>query len=73
MIQITIIIPTYNPSNYLIECINSIYNQTLDRTKYETIIILNGELETYRDFLIKIYQSKPYDFSMKILETAVTW
>ncbi len=70
MIQITIIIPTYNPSNYLIECINSIYNQTLDRTKYETIIILNGELETYRDFLIKIYQSKPYDFSMKILETA---
>ena len=71
MCCISIIIPTYNPNYYLLDCINSLYNQTLDRSKHETIIILNGEIEPYRVFLNNIYQTKPDGFSMKILETVM--
>lgn len=40
--KISIIIPTYKPKEYLWECLNSIYNQSLNKSEYEIILILNG-------------------------------
>ncbi len=47
MIQISIILPSYNPQNYIYDCIRSICNQTLDASSFELIIILNGDKEPY--------------------------
>lgn len=71
MQQISVIIPTYNPGSYLIECLNSLYNQTLSLDKFEIIIILNGNIGKYRSFLSDIYNSKPKELSMYILESEI--
>ncbi len=46
-IKITIVIPTYYPKDYLWDCLNSIESQSLKKTYYEVIIVLNGEKEPY--------------------------
>ena len=39
---ISVIIPTYKPSEYLKECLHSLRRQTLSANCFEIIIILNG-------------------------------
>lgn len=46
--QISIIIPTYRPGDYLWECLDSIRNQTYPAKDYEIIIVLNGCNEPYK-------------------------
>lgn len=45
---ISIIIPTYKPQHYLIDCLDSIVAQTLDASRFEVIIVLNGCDQPYR-------------------------
>lgn len=45
--EISVIIPTYKPDYYIWECLESLKNQSLDNEKYEVLIILNGELDSY--------------------------
>lgn len=47
MMKISVIIPTYHPGNYLFECLKSIEHQTLSKSEYEVIIVLNGDKEPY--------------------------
>lgn len=53
--EITVIIPSYKPQDYIIECLDSLAAQTFPAEKYEVIIILNGCNEPYygriRDYL----------------------
>ena len=46
-LKISIIVPTYKPQSYLWECLDSIYNQTLEKSDYELILVLNGCNEPY--------------------------
>lgn len=48
MIKVSVIIPTYKPQEYIWECLNSFKSQTLDKTLYEIIIVLNGCCEPYK-------------------------
>lgn len=45
--DISVIIPTYKPSDYLWECLESLTTQTYPFSKFEVIIILNGCKEPY--------------------------
>lgn len=45
--RISIIIPTFRPDDYLLDCLQSIENQTLSKNEYEVIIVLNGDKEPY--------------------------
>lgn len=72
MYSISIIIPTYNPDNYLIDCVQSLYNQSLNKKNFEIIIVLNGEIDKYRFFLNEIYISKPNEVNLTILESLLT-
>lgn len=45
--DISVIIPTYQPQAYLWECLDSLSEQSLSKDKFEVIIVLNGELEPY--------------------------
>lgn len=42
MLRFSIIIPNYNKEKYIDECIQSIFNQTIDKSKYEVIFIDDG-------------------------------
>ncbi len=45
--DITIVLPTYKPGEYITECIESLASQTLSKERYELIIVLNGCCEPY--------------------------
>ena len=41
---ISVIIPAYNRAQYVGEAINSVLNQTLDKDKYEILVVTNMDL-----------------------------
>ena len=40
--NISVIIPTYKPQSYIYECLDSLRGQTLDKSSFEVILVLNG-------------------------------
>lgn len=50
--EITVIVPTYCPMDYLWECLNSLCEQTLSKDKYEVIVVLNGCKEPYHSSIL---------------------
>lgn len=61
MLRFSIIIPNYNKEKYIDECLKSIYNQTLDRKKYEIIFIDDGSSDNSLEVASK--------YDVKILHT----
>ncbi len=51
--EISVIIPTYRPSSYIYECLDSVFRQTLDESRYEIIVVLNGDSEPYRSDILR--------------------
>lgn len=55
--NISVILPTYKPQDYLWECLESLRNQTLNQTEFEVLIILNGCREPFKtdieNFLVR--------------------
>ncbi len=51
--EISVIIPTYRPDNYIYECLDSVFRQTLDESRYEIIVVLNGDSEPYRSNILR--------------------
>lgn len=47
--KVSIIIPTYKPGEYLYECLDSIYEQTVSKQSIELIVVLNGVVNGYKD------------------------
>lgn len=45
--EISVIIPTLNPGEYLFDCLKSLDNQNLDKNLFEVVIVLNGNREPY--------------------------
>lgn len=45
--EVSVIVPTYNPDKYLDDCIESLIRQTLDHSLFEVIIVLNGDKYPY--------------------------
>ena len=41
-VSVTVIVPTYNRDLYVGRCIRSLLDQSLDREKYEIIVINDG-------------------------------
>lgn len=45
--DISVIIPTYRPGQYLMDCLEALYGQDLPQEQYEVIVVLNGPLKPY--------------------------
>lgn len=43
--KLSIIIPAYNIENYIVYCLNSLYNQNIDQKNFEVIIINDGSTD----------------------------
>ena len=66
--MISIIIPTYRPQEYLWQCLDSFAAQTLDKSQWELIVVLNGCNEPWLQQL-NTYQSAHSDMSIQIIQT----
>ena len=65
--NISIIIPTYKPGSYLKDCLESINNQTMDKKCFEVIIVLNGVIKPYIEYIYSL--TKMYDFNSVVIPT----
>ena len=66
--KITVIVPTYKPQAYLWECLDSIYNQTLQKSDYELVLVLNGCNEPYKTQILE-WLSKHKDMKVQFFQT----
>ncbi len=61
MYKFSIIIPCYNEEKYIDRCLSSIFNQTLDKQKYEVIVIDDGSndnsIDIIKKFDLKLFNS----------------
>ena len=67
-IDITVIIPTYKPQDYFEECLRSVAQQTLDNSRFELIIVLNGCNEPYHQTILSWLQPYP-QMQVRIIQT----
>ena len=65
--NISIIIPTYKPGSYLKDCLESMNNQTMDKKCFEVIIVLNGVIKPYIEYIYSL--TKMYDFNSVVIPT----
>ena len=61
MYKFSIIIPNYNKGKYIKECLDSVFNQDIEKEKYEVIVVDDGStdnsLEVINQFPVKLLNS----------------
>lgn len=63
--RFSIIIPNYNKGDYVKECLDSIFNQTLDKSKYEVLFIDDGSTDNSLD-IAENYDIKIFNTNRKL-------
>lgn len=64
---VSIIIPTYKPTLYLYECLDSIKSQSFQMDKYEVVVVLNGpDQQKYEDYITAYVSNNP-SLNIKLL------
>jgi glycosyltransferase involved in cell wall biosynthesis len=62
MYKFSIVIPNYNKGKYVEECMQSIFNQTIDKSKFEVIVVDTGStdnsVEIIKKFPVKLIQTE---------------
>ena len=62
MYKFSIVIPNYNKGKYVEECMESIFNQTIDKSKFEVIVVDTGStdnsLEVIKKYPVKLLQTE---------------
>ncbi|MBH0230732.1 glycosyltransferase [Halobacillus yeomjeoni] len=67
---ISVIIPTYKGEKVILNCLNSLRNQTLDQELFEVIFILNGERDS-TESIIKNFIQRTNMKNVTILDSSV--
>ena len=61
MYKFSIIIPNYNEEKYIKRCLESIFNQTINKSNYEVIVIDDGStdnsIEIIKQYNVKLLNS----------------
>ena len=69
--EISVVIPSYKPGDYLKDCLDSLAVQTLDHSQFEVILVLNGCKEPYVSKAESIIQSLPPTLQIRLIQTDV--
>ena len=59
MMCISIILPTYQPKEYLWQCLTAVEQQTLDHKLFEVLLVLNGPREPYEQQILAFLSEHP--------------
>lgn len=68
MKDVSVIIPSYKPGDYVWQCLDSFYCQTLERSRFEVIVVLNGCNEPWASMLGGWIADHP-DFDIRLIQT----
>ena len=66
--DISVIIPSYKPQDYLWECLDSLAGQTFSKDRFEVILVLNGCEEPYKSQAQK-YIDKHNELNIRLIHT----
>ena len=66
--DISVIIPSYKPQDYLWECLDSLASQTFPKDRFEVILVLNGCEEPYKAQIEK-YIDEHKDLHIRFIHT----
>lgn len=68
-ICISVIVPTYKPKDYLWQCLDSLQDQTLDKSKFEVILVLNGCNEPWKGQIEQYISEKMKGTNVRFVQT----
>jgi len=69
--DISVIIPSYKPGDYIRECLDSLKKQTLLYSKFEILIILNGCNQPYNDELQQYIVQELSNLNVYLMQTDI--
>ena len=69
--DISVIIPTYKPQDYIWTCLDSLVNQTLSYDHFEVIIILNGCSEPWKSQIEDYIASNMSAMNVTFIQTDI--
>lgn len=67
--DVSVIIPTYKPQDYIWTCLDSLINQTLSYDHYEVIVVLNGCCEPWKSQIEDYIASKMSAMNVRFIQT----
>ena len=67
--MISVIIPTYKPSEYIWKCLDSLVSQNLPKDSFEVIIVLNGCNEPYHSAIRQYIEKSAIGTNISVLQT----
>ena len=67
--DISVIIPTFKPQDYLWECLDSLAAQTLSKDKFEVILVLNGCKGPYMEEIKGYLDGHKSELSIRVVQT----
>ena len=65
--QISVIIPSYKPGEYLWKCLDSIRCQTIEKNNFEIILVLNGDIEPYKTRIDHYISTNLCEYNVKFI------
>lgn len=66
--KISVIIPTFQPDDYILKCFDSLREQSLNSSAFEIIIILNGSMEPYYSMINYYINQNFHNNKVKFLQ-----
>lgn len=67
--NISVIIPSYKPGDYLWECLEALMNQTISKEDFEVVLVLNGCTEPYKSTIEKYIEENMLDMNINFIHT----
>lgn len=67
--QVSVIIPSYKPKEYLWECLDSLCKQTMNKQQFEILLILNGCCEPYKSQVEKYITDNMQELNIRFIQT----
>ena len=69
--EVSVIIPTYKPKEYIWQCLDSLEKKTINSSKFEVLIVLNGCKEPYFDKIKEYIAPFSSACHFKLLQTDI--
>lgn len=65
--KISVIIPTFKPGDYLWDCLDSLLSQTMSKTDFEVLLVLNGPEEPFKAGILDYIGNHSDNINIKFL------